>query len=214
MAALVAANVTVTNNELKILGQKRHVDVTITFGDSVLTYPSGGVPLPTFASFGLVRNLNYILISGNDSASGVFWKYDKTNQKLRAYRTPGFTPAGTNATVTGTVAAPTFTGAALAAHRHTIHFQTSAAANAVTAAANSLRTAAAAFDVVGVADSTGEGGVVDITGGTPAGTNSAPAFTGSAPAFTGTAIAVANLLEFLTSFAPAATTIYAEAVGW
>lgn len=94
--------------------------------------------------------------------------------------------AGTSATPAGTVAAPVFTGAALAAHRHTVHFQTAAAANAVTAAANQLRTAAAAFDVVGVADSAGEGGVVDITAGTPAGTNSAPAFTGTAATPAGT----------------------------
>jgi hypothetical protein len=86
------------------------------------------------------------------------------------------------------VAAPTFTGSALAAHRHVLHFQTSAAANAVTAAANSLRTAAAAFDVAGVANSSGEGGVVDVTAGTPAGTN-------SAPAFTGTAVTAAALVE-------------------
>lgn len=49
------------------------------------------------------------------------------------------------------------------AHTHTLHFQTSAAANAVTAAANALRTSAAAFDVAGVANSSGEGGVVNAT---------------------------------------------------
>lgn len=50
----------------------------------------------------------------------------------------------------------------LKSHTHTLHFQTSAAANAVTAATNSLRTAAAAFDVAGVANSSGEGGVVSV----------------------------------------------------
>ena len=35
-----------------------------------------------------------------------------------------------------------------AVHDHVLHFQTAAAANATTAAANQLRTAAAAFDVV------------------------------------------------------------------
>jgi len=94
--------------------------------------------------------------------------------------------AGTVATPAGTVAAPVFTGAALAAHSHVTHFQTGAAANAVTAAANALRTAAAAFDVAGVADSVGEGGVVNIAAGTPAGTNSAPAFTGTAATPAGT----------------------------
>lgn len=51
------------------------------------------------------------------------------------------------------------------AHSHTLHFQTSAAANAVTAAANALRTAAAAFDVAGVANSSGEGGIVTAAAG-------------------------------------------------
>lgn len=108
------------------------------------------------------------------SSSGYLVRWSKTDNALKAYYpSVAITPAGT-------VAAPTFTGSALAAHRHVLHFQTSAAANAVTAAANSLRTAAAAFDVAGVANSSGEGGIVDVTAGTPAGTNSAPAFTGTA----------------------------------
>jgi len=49
------------------------------------------------------------------------------------------------------------------AHTHTLHFATTAAANAVTAAANALRTGAAAFDVAGVANASGEGGVVNAT---------------------------------------------------
>jgi hypothetical protein len=73
--------------------------------------------------------------------------------------------------------AATFTGSALAAHTHTLHFQTSAAANAVTAAANSLRTPAAAFDVAGVANNSGEGGIVQVSAGTPAGTITAGAAT-------------------------------------
>lgn len=100
-------------------------------------------------------------------------RFDFTNNKLLAFKGGTFTPAGT-------ISAPTFTGDALAAHRHVLHFQTSAAANAVTAAANALRTAAAAFDVAGVANSSGEGGVVDASAGTPTGTNSAPTFTGTA----------------------------------
>jgi hypothetical protein len=46
------------------------------------------------------------------------------------------------------------------AHTHVLRFQTAAAANAVTAQANQLRTAAAAFDVAGVNDNSAEGGVV------------------------------------------------------
>jgi hypothetical protein len=125
-------------------------------------------------AFGLSAILGMHLIGLDAATSGVcLVSFDYTNIALMAFRTGTATPAGT-------VAAPTFTGDALAAHRHVLHFQTSAAANAVTAAANALRTAAAAFDVAGVANSSGEGGVVDVTGGTPTGTNSAPAFTGTA----------------------------------
>src|ERR1041385_5220744 len=66
--------------------------------------------------------------------AGYVLKVDYTNLKIKAYRS--------------------------AAHTHVLHFQTSAAANAVTAAADSLRTAATAFSVAGVADATGEGGIV------------------------------------------------------
>ena len=47
---------------------------------------------------------------------------------------------------------------------HLLRFQTVAAANAVTAAADSLRTPAAAFTVAGRATNTGEGGIVDSAG--------------------------------------------------
>lgn len=158
------------------------------------TYVTGGFPV-TPGLFGLHR-LDSLAV---DAVAGLVLSYDKTNAKVIAYRSAGFTPAGT-------VAAPVFTGSALAAHRHVLHFQTSAAANAVTAAANSLRTAAAAFDVAGVANSSGEGGIVDVTAGTPAGTN-------DAPAFTGTAVAAAALLEVANGTSLSTTVTYFTAVG-
>lgn len=106
-----------------------------------------------------------------------------------------------------TAAAQVFTGSALAAHRHTMHFQTGAAANAVTADTNQLRTAAAAFDVAGVANSSGEGGVVDVTAGTPAGTNAASAVTGTL------AIPV-RLIEHSNGALAEALTIYVVVLGW
>ncbi|MBN2131779.1 MAG: hypothetical protein JW741_19925 [Sedimentisphaerales bacterium] len=56
-----------------------------------------------------------------------------------------------------------FSGLQLAAHGHTLHFQTGAAANVVTAAANQLRTAGAAFDVQSVVNTSGEGGIVQVS---------------------------------------------------
>jgi len=132
-------------------------------------------------------------VAGTAKTSEYVFVFDFKNSKLQAFGSAGFTPAGT----------ATFTGSALAAHRHVLHFQTSAAANAVTAAANQLRTAAAAFDVAGVADSTGEGGVVDASAGTPAGT----------VAFTGTAVAAAALAEATNATNLSTYVVRVKAVG-
>lgn len=77
-------------------------------------------------------SLDTISFISFEQRAGYLFEYDYTNKKIKVY----------------------------GPHTHTIRFQTSAAANAVTAAADQLRTAAAAFSVTGVADATGEGGVV------------------------------------------------------
>lgn len=86
MVDLVAANVTVTVNERTIVGKKRRNRVTVAFGDGALTYPSGGVPMPAAANFGMIRNLDFLTLFDEDDASGIVWKYDRTNNKLRGYR--------------------------------------------------------------------------------------------------------------------------------
>jgi hypothetical protein len=164
-----------------------HGTVRETFYDVTLdsSYPTGGevisakdVGLSTLYG---ITPIGVSSVAGTTKATAYYFQWDYKLGKLQAFASGAATPAGT-------ISAPTFTGSALAAHRHVLHFQTSAAANAVTAAANQLRTPAAAFDVAGVADSAGEGGIVDVSAGTPAGTV-------SAPTFTGTAIAAAALAE-------------------
>lgn len=166
--------VTVTIIDEDVWGKTRVVTASILLDTS---YPTGGYTSAlgfNAHAFGLKAILDLQVTGINGGGSGIaLVVFDYVNVKLLALRVATFTPVGT-------VAAPTFTGDALAAHRHVLHFQTSAAANTVTAAANALRTAAAAFDVAGVANSSGEGGVVDVSGGTPTGTNSAPTFTGTA----------------------------------
>ncbi len=85
MADLTAANVTITVNSKWREGKKRYADVTIAFGDGALTYPAGGVPLPTFVSFGLQRNLDDLVISDPGSGDGKVYKFDRANQKIRIY---------------------------------------------------------------------------------------------------------------------------------
>jgi hypothetical protein len=99
MSDLAASDVTVTVNEVITAGRKHRNDVKIVFGDGALTYPSGGVPMPTFGSFGMIRNIEKLALYDSNDASGIIWKYDKDNHKLRGYEVGG-------------VAGQTFTGTA------------------------------------------------------------------------------------------------------
>ena len=90
MADLVAADVTVTpqtNIGLNpyIHGPKRYCSVKITFGDGAKTYPSGGVPMPGFASWGLTRNIETVFLDDPGSPSAYTHKYDRANNKIRIY---------------------------------------------------------------------------------------------------------------------------------
>lgn len=85
MVDLVAADVTITVEDRDIEGKKKRNRVKIAFGDGAKTYPTGGVPLPAFGVFGMVRNLDYLSLFDAEDAQGIVWKYDKENKKLRAY---------------------------------------------------------------------------------------------------------------------------------
>ncbi|HYE94551.1 MAG TPA: hypothetical protein VEA38_26185 [Terriglobales bacterium] len=90
MADLAASDVTVTiqtgkPHNPRIEGTKRKSFCSFTFGDGALTYPSGGVPLPTYEKWGLVRNLEYLELVDSDDASALMAKYDAANHKLRLY---------------------------------------------------------------------------------------------------------------------------------
>jgi len=86
MAALTAADVTVTQTaKANIVETQKHIPCSIVFGDGSKTYPAGGVPMPSYASFGLKRSLDYLLLYDAANANGFVYKYDKTNNKLRIY---------------------------------------------------------------------------------------------------------------------------------
>lgn len=94
------------------------------------SYATGGDTGLTAAVLGLDR----VLLATFDQPAGYTLHYNYTNGNVFARRS--------------------------AVHGHVIHFQTGAAANAVTMATNNLRNAGAAQSVATVADATGEGGVV------------------------------------------------------
>ena len=92
MAALASSDVTITlqashRGRLYEKNQdgSRTTFCKIAFGDGALTYPSGGVPLPAAASFGMQSTIHRVKLLDEDDASGIAWKYDYENKKLRAY---------------------------------------------------------------------------------------------------------------------------------
>ena len=140
---------TITETNRTVIGNRRLWSGTVAFDTS---YPTNGEPfVPADIGFAF---FDLVLI---EPRAGLTFEYNRTNAAIRALR----------ATAIGGM---TFTNTHTA-HTHVLHFQTAAAANAVTAATNALRTAAAAFDVAGVVDSAGEGGSVN----TAVATHTAPA---------------------------------------
>lgn len=87
MADIASSDVTITvqSGTHRIQNKVREITVLIAFGNGTLTYPTGGVPLPGYASFGMQRYLEDIVIVDNDCPQGIMWKYDRPNKKLRAY---------------------------------------------------------------------------------------------------------------------------------
>lgn len=86
MPALAASDLTVTVLDQNIVGRKRHIRGTLTFGDGALTYPTGGIPLPGFAAFGFIRNLETLEIYGvNERTTDYMTRYGPTNNTLLLY---------------------------------------------------------------------------------------------------------------------------------
>jgi hypothetical protein len=92
----------------KIKGDSGYVQnqLTAVFGDGALTYPSGGIPLDK-NKMGVPNQVINLKIYDQGSANGLVYKYDAANNKIRIYRSGGFTPAGTVATHTHTIPAGT-----------------------------------------------------------------------------------------------------------
>lgn len=110
----------------------------------------------------------------------------------------------------GTIAAPTFTGSALATHNHdftVIGGQAASTTNDIAAYAGPLIGKEAATNATFVGANSGtNGGVVGITAGTPAGTISAPVFT-STSVFAVTAPAAGSLVDLTFYFDGSSVTV-------
>jgi hypothetical protein len=85
MPDIAATDVTYTRDyETFGNNSRRQHGITVAFGDGALTYPAGGVPL-TLANLGFHTTVEKFVIEDGANASGIVWKIDKTNLKLRGY---------------------------------------------------------------------------------------------------------------------------------
>lgn len=90
MANIAASDITVTiiNNRKREDGRK-HLNITLAFGDGALTYPAGGVPI-TKAKLGCPTVIESLVIY-DKGTSGYEWSYDRTNEKLVAMQNAAHT---------------------------------------------------------------------------------------------------------------------------
>jgi hypothetical protein len=89
MAAITSSDVTVTvsarDREIAGGGAFKNLTLaTVAFGDGSLTYPTGGVPLPTIGSFGLHGGIDAAILIP-PPGDGFVYKYDKANHKILIY---------------------------------------------------------------------------------------------------------------------------------
>lgn len=86
MADIAASDVTyVIQAKYKQDSGLKHYRVSAAFGDGVLTYPAGGVPL-TKGNLGMANQIEFLSIMDAANANGLIYKYDFANAKLRIYQ--------------------------------------------------------------------------------------------------------------------------------
>ena len=86
MAALTATDWTVTVLSDRIHAKTRHIYATIAL-PTTGTYPSAGVPVPAYSSFGFKRNLESLDIHGGGvtANTGQRFVYDGANGTIRIF---------------------------------------------------------------------------------------------------------------------------------
>src|SRR3990167_3101954 len=85
MAVLANSDITFTPTagRTRIIGRLRYVPGRMSIGNSVKTYPSGGItPLPS--KFGMYTHIDSIAVQ-EPGAGGILWSYSRTNDKLKGF---------------------------------------------------------------------------------------------------------------------------------
>lgn len=95
MADIAASDITYTmqGKLAKLDDSRRQAVIKIAFGNGSLTYPSGGIPLSSLSSHGFPNAIAQVVLMDNNDGSGITWKYDYENNKLRGYNAPAQTHA-------------------------------------------------------------------------------------------------------------------------
>jgi len=83
MAALSGVTAVVDSRNVEVMDSQKVVDVAITIGDGVDTYPTGGVPF-TLADLGLRSSLLNMVIADQGS-SGYIARPDLANLKIQIF---------------------------------------------------------------------------------------------------------------------------------
>lgn len=144
MADIAAGDLTYTLvKQRKEDSSNKVINLTVAFGNSTLTYPSGGIPL-TSSKLGTPNSIISLIVDGPSSADGLIYKYDKANNKIRIYYS------------------------AAQSHNHTLFLNNAEVADGATARVNAGTNLLGAntgsdISIAGVADTSGHGGVVTAT---------------------------------------------------
>ena len=84
MADIASTNVTYTKQSMDIQDKYREAVFKLQFGNGILTYPAGGVPLLK-AKLGMPNELRSLDLMDMDDSNGLLYKYDFETAKLRIY---------------------------------------------------------------------------------------------------------------------------------
>ena len=88
MGDFASTDITLTVQKVRRTARARTNTVKIAFGNATLTYPlaAGGIPLPTDPkAWGLRLSIEDVVLADSNDGSGIVWKYDRENHKLRGY---------------------------------------------------------------------------------------------------------------------------------
>lgn len=86
MADIASTDVTYTLVDQRIQDSGlRHRQFKIEFGDGVLTYPAGGVPLDN-DKLGVPNDNVSLILYDSEDGDGFLYKYDRDDNKIRIYQ--------------------------------------------------------------------------------------------------------------------------------